>query len=67
MVFKMKVRHKWIVADHIAQDRAVALMDSLVQLIPIVAVLCAAVEPVKVSSFDDGSRRSHDICFSPDV
>ncbi len=63
----MKVRHRWIVADHIVQDKAVVLMGSLVQLIPIVAVVCAAVVPVKVSFYEEGSRTSHEIRFSADV
>ncbi len=55
MVFKMRVRRRWIVVEHIVQDRVVVLMDSLVQLIPIVAVVCATVIAVKVS-FCDGSK-----------
>ncbi len=35
--------------DHIVQDKAVVAMGSLVHLILIVAVVCAAVVPVKVS------------------
>ncbi len=63
----MKVRHRWIVAEHIVQDKAVVAMGSLVQLIPIVAVVCAVVVLVKVSFSHASGRRSHDIYFSPDV
>jgi hypothetical protein len=66
-VFRMKVRHRWIVADPIVQDAAVVLMGSLVQLIPIVAVVCAAVVPVKVGFCEGSTRTSHNICSRRDV
>ncbi len=63
----MKVRHRWIVADHIVQDRAAALLDSLVQLIRIVAAVCAVVISVKVSLCEESSRTSDELRFSADV